>query len=438
MLNKKNLIPVSLLTGYLGAGKTTVLNHVLANQEGYKVAVIVNDIGEVNIDASLIAKGGNVTQKDGDLVPLSNGCICCTLKVDLMNQIIDLAKSKRFDYILIEASGICEPGPIAGSICMLDGTDKSVKLPGVAYLDSITTVVDAKRMADEFGSGSALLKENLDEEDIENLLIQQIEYCTTIVLNKIDEVTDKEKADVLEVIKALQPKAKIIETTFGKVDVKEILSTNNFDYEKILESAGWIQAMEREGENSETHHEEQEHHHGRHDEHEHHHDHHDEHEHHHDHDEEHHHHHDHDDEHEEHHHHHHHHHHHDEGEAEEYGISTFVYQNVKPFDKTKFENFVFAKWPKEVIRAKGLFWIKEDPNTAYIFEQSGKQKTATDDGYWIAAFPEKDKKEILELNPDIAQAWHPVYGDRVNKLVFIGRKMDKEGIIKALDECIAE
>ncbi|MBE6741521.1 MAG: GTP-binding protein [Ruminococcaceae bacterium] len=445
MLNKNKLIPVSLLTGYLGAGKTTVLNHVLANQQGYKVAVIVNDIGEVNIDASLIAKGGNVTQKDGDLVPLSNGCICCTLKVDLMNQIIDLAKSKRFDYILIEASGICEPGPIAGSICMLDGTDKNVKLPGVAYLDSITTVVDAKRMADEFGSGAALLNDNLDEEDIENLLIQQIEYCTTIVLNKIDEVTDKEKADVLDVIKALQPKAKIIETTYGQVDVGEILSTNNFDYEKILESAGWIQAMEREGENSETlhdEHEEHEHHHD-HDEHEHHHhdhDDHDEHEHHHhDHDEHEHHHHDHDehDEHE-HHGHHHHHHHHDEGEAEEYGISTFVYQNVKPFEKNKFERFVFAKWPKEVIRAKGLFWITEDPDTAYIFEQSGKQKTATDDGLWIAAFPEKDKQEILALNPDIAAAWHPVYGDRVNKLVFIGRKMDKEAIIKALDECIAE
>ncbi|MBR4240967.1 MAG: GTP-binding protein [Eubacterium sp.] len=429
MLRKNNLIPVSLITGYLGAGKTTVLNHVLANQEGYKVAVIVNDIGEVNIDASLIAKGGNVTQKDGDLVPLSNGCICCTLKVDLMNQIIDLAKSKKFDYILIEASGICEPGPIAGSICMLDGTDKNVKLPGVAYLDNITTVVDAKRMADEFGSGADLLKENLDEEDIENLLIQQIEYCTTIVLNKIDEVNDKEKADVLEVIRALQPKAKIIETTFGNVDVKDILSTNRFDYEKILESAGWIQAMEREGENSETHHEEHEHHHEDHDDHEHHD--HDEHEHHHDHDE-----------HggHEHHgsHHHHHHHHHEEGEAEEYGISTFVYQNVKPFNKAKFETFVFAKWPKEVIRAKGLFWITEDPDTAYIFEQSGKQKTAVDDGLWIAAFPEKDKKEILAMNPDIAAAWHPVYGDRVNKIVFIGRKMDKEAIIKALDECVAE
>ena len=279
MFKKKNkLVPVSLLTGYLGAGKTTVLNHVLANQQGFKVAVIVNDIGEVNIDASLIAKGGAVTQKDENLVPLQNGCICCTLKVDLMKQIVELAQSGKFDYILIEASGICEPGPIAGSICMLDGTDRQANLPAVAYLDSITTIVDAKRMADEFGSGANLLQDNLDEEDIENLLIQQIEYCTTIILNKVDEVTDKEKADVLAVIKALQPEAKIIETTYGKVDVAEILATNNFDYRKIMQSAGWIKAMELEGENSENmKHEE---HHG-HDEHEH------EHEHDHDHEHEH-------------------------------------------------------------------------------------------------------------------------------------------------------
>ena len=430
---KDKRIPVSLITGYLGAGKTTVLNHVLANQEGYRVAVIVNDIGEVNIDASLIAKGGNVTQKDENLVPLSNGCICCTLKVDLMNQIIDLAKSGKFDYILIEASGICEPGPIAGSICMLDGTDKNFKAPAVVYLDNVTTVVDAKRMADEFGSGSYLLNEGLDEEDIENLLIQQIEYCTTIILNKVDDVTEKEKQDVLDVIKALQPKAKIIETNYGKVDVAEVLSTGRFDYEKIVNSAGWVQAMELEGENSETlekeHHEEHHHHDHDDDEHEHHHDHDDdEHEHHHDHD---------DDEHEHHHGHHHHHHHHDEGEAEEYGISTFVYQNVKPFSKEKFENFVMAKWPKEVIRAKGLFWIAEDPDTAYVFEQSGKQKTAMDDGPWIAAFPEKERKQVLDLNPDIAESWHPLYGDRVNKLVFIGRKMPKEEIIRNLDECVS-
>ena len=419
-MKKNKLIPVSVLTGYLGAGKTTVLNHVLSNQQGYKVAVIVNDIGEVNIDASLIAKGGAVTQKDDNLVPLQNGCICCTLKVDLMKQIIELCKSGKFDYILIEASGICEPAPIAGSICMLDGSGKSQGLPAVAYLDNVTTVVDAKRMADEFGSGSSLMNDNLDEDDIENLLIQQIEFCTTIILNKIDDVTEQEKATVLEVIRALQPEAKIIETNYGKIDVGEILDTHRFDFEKIATSAGWMKAMELEGENSEDL-DEVEHEHHHHDEDEHH---------------EHHHH----DEHEEHHHghHHHHHHNHDEGEAEEYGIGTFVYQNVKPFVKSKFEEFVFKKWPKEVIRAKGLFWIKENPNTAYVFEQSGKQKIATDDGDWIAAFPEKDRKEILAMNPDLAATWHPVYGDRINKLVFIGRKMDKKAIISALDECIDE
>lgn len=409
---KKELVPITLLTGYLGAGKTTLINHVLSNQEGYKAAVIVNDIGEINIDAELIQKGGTVTQKDENLVPLSNGCICCTLKVDLMNQITELVNTGKFDYILIEASGICEPIPIAQSISVLEGkVDR--KYPAICRLDNVVTVVDALRMATEFGCGDALLSDNIDEEDIENLLIQQIEFCTTIILNKTDKVEPAELDRVKAMIKALQPKAKIIEASFGKVAVSEILNTGLYDFEEAVTSAGWAQAYE-----AETHADEEE-------EHEHEHEHHD-----HDHDE---------DEHEHGHHHHHHDHEHndEEGEAEEYGIGTFVYLRRRPFDQDKLQKWA-ENWPRGVIRCKGMLWFADNPDTAYVFEQSGVQITATESGRWFAAAPENQRKQLLKEYPDIAKDWDEKYGDREIKLVFIGQKMDKKAIIESLDSCLGE
>lgn len=383
----EKIVPITLLTGYLGSGKTTLINHILNNQEGYKVAVIVNDIGEVNIDADLISKGGVVNQTDDSLVPLTNGCICCTLKVDLMQQIVDLIKTKQFDYILIEASGICEPIPIAQSITVLSESTQKYGLPKICRLDNVVSVVDALRLATEFGCGDNLVKDNMEEEDIENLIIQQIEFCNTIILNKVDEVSKEELQKVKAIIKKLQPNAEIIETNYGKVDTDKLLNTNLFDFNRASVSAGWIEELESDEE-------EDEHEHG-------------------------------------------HHHHHDETETEEYGISSFVYYRRKPFRVKKFENFL-DEFPKTIIRAKGLVWLSDDDYMSYCFEQAGKQKTISEAGQWIAAAPRYEIDKILKYNPEIQKVWDESCGDRMNKIVFIGKDMDKEDIISRLDACLSE
>lgn len=407
------VVPITVLTGYLGAGKTTLINHVLNNQEGYKVAVIVNDIGEVNIDAELIAKGGIVNEKDADLVPLSNGCICCTLKVDLMKQIVELIKTRKFDYILIEASGICEPIPIAQTLTVLSEQSEQYGLPKICRLDNVVTVVDSYRLATEFGCGDDLVKKDFDEEDIENLLIQQIEFCNTIILNKVNELSEDELNRVKAVIRALQPTAKLIETNYGKVDVKDIIDTHSFDFNTAAESAGWIQEIQKDVEDEhvkEEHHKEHEH--GSHEE--------DGHEHHEEHKNG------------------HHHHHHGEGETEEYGISTFVYYRRDPFDRQKLEEYLNNKFPKNIIRSKGIVWFSDENEASYVLEQAGKQIQASDAGLWVATAPEEEKKQIIKESPEILKDWDEKYGDRMIKLVFIGQKMDKEQIIKDLDNCLVK
>lgn len=414
-------VPVLLLTGYLGSGKTTLLNKILANKKGIKFAVIVNDIGEVNIDAALIEKGGVVGQKDDSLVSLQNGCICCTLKMDLVEQLKEIVDMKRFDYIVIEASGICEPAPIAQTICSIPSLGPQYIKNGILRLDSIVTVVDALRMKDEFANGSDLMKQDIDEEDLASLVIQQMEFCNIILLNKAAEVEPKELEHLKQIIRAIQPKAEIFECNYGDVDLDLIVNTHKFDWQTVATSAGWIQEIEaeRNGENEE---EEDEHEHHHHDE--------DEHEHHHDHEHE---------DHEHHHHHHHHDHDHEGGEVEEYGIGTFVYYRRKPFDLSLFDEFVARKWPRDVVRAKGICYFADERDMCYVFEQAGQQKTVKQAGQWLATMPADQLAELRKNNPQLEKEWDEEYGDRMIKLVFIGQhiKEQKDAIIAELDKCLA-
>ena len=402
----KKLTPITLLCGYLGAGKTTLLNKVLSNQEGYKVAVIVNDIGEVNFDEKLIADGAKITDTSS-IVPLTNGCICCTLKTQLAQNIENLIKSGKFDYIMIEASGVCEPMPIVQEL-------ETIKNGNV---DNVVGVVDAARLVDEFAGGDKLLKkDSIEEEDVESLLVQQIEFCSTLVINKKDLVSDEEFKKVRKVIEVLHPGVKIIETSHGDVDVKEIMGTNSFEFDSVYASAGWCKHLE-EDEVEDEHHEE---HHHREEEHEEHH--------HHEHDEH---------DHEGHEHHHHHEHRH-EGESEdEYGIGTFIYYRRKPFDRQLLDEYANT-WPRNIIRCKGLMWFAEEPEMAWVFETSGRQIQAGYSGQWVAACSPAEQKKILEENPKIKDEWDKDVGDRMIKLCIIGQNLDKEKISAELDKCLAK
>ena len=380
----KKTTPITLLCGYLGAGKTTLLNQVLNNQKGFKVAVIVNDIGEVNVDEKLIAKGANITDTSS-IVPLTNGCICCTLKTQMAQNIEDIISSGKFDYIMIEASGVCEPMPIAQELETIQN----------GHLDNVVGVVDAKRLVDEFGGGEDLLKDK-DEEDIESLLVQQIEFCSTLVINKRDLVSDDEFKKVRAVINAVHPGVKIIETDHGKVDVADILATDSFNFAEVYSSAGWCRALDE--------------------------DYHNEHE---------------NDKYEEEHEHHHHEHRHEDEDEDEYGIGTMIYHRRAPFDRNKLD-FYIRKWPRNIIRCKGIIWFEDDRDMALLFETSGQQVQLQATGKWIASAPKREMEKLLQENPNIEADWDDLYGDRMIKLCIIGQKLDKEKITKELDECLGE
>ena len=406
-------IPILLLTGYLGSGKTTLVNRILANKRGIRFAVIVNDIGEVNIDAALIQKGGVVGKKDDSLVALQNGCICCTLKADLIEQVYELMKLERFDYIVIEASGICEPEPIAQTLCSIPRLGEAYTRYGICRLDCIVSVVDALRLQSEFACGDNLTRKGLDEEDIENLIVQQIEFCNIILLNKAAEVAPEELGRIKKIIRTLQPSAEIIECNYADVDLDKLLDTHLFNFERAATSAGWIREIERAATEEE---EREAHAHGSH-------------------------HHEHEEHHDDHHHeegegHHHHHHDHEGGEVEEYGIGTFVYYRRPAFDIHKFDRFIATRWPRNVIRAKGVCYFSHNRDMSYLFEQAGVQKQLTEAGQWYATAPEEDLIELMKQEPGLLRDWDEKDGDRMQKIVFIGQHLDKEQLAHDLDECL--
>lgn len=395
-------IPVLLLTGYLGSGKTTLLNRILTNHKGIRFAVIVNDLGEVNIDADLIQKGGVVSQKDDNLVALQNGCICCTLKMDLVQQLHDLCVSRQFDYIVIEASGICEPAPIAQTICNYRRMVPFTEDP-YPRLDCVVSVVDALRLRDEFAGGDELKRKDLDEDDLASLVIQQIEFCNLILLNKASEVSKQELEHVRQIVRAIQPTAEIVDCDYCDVPFEKLLHTNLFRFDDVAGSAAWIQGVEGEVEEEE---------------HEHHHHHHDD---------------DHDEDHE---HHHHHDHNEEEGEAEEYGVSTFVYYRRRPMNLGRFDDFVARMWPKNVIRCKGMCYFADEYDMCYLFEQAGRQFNLKQAGEFYATMPREELMEMMAQDPILQRDWDEQYGDRMQKIVFIGQHMDRKAIEAALDNCL--
>ena len=378
-LNKPQ-VPVLLLTGYLGSGKTTLLNRILTNKKGIKFAVIVNDIGEVNIDASLIEKGGVVGGTDDSLVALQNGCICCTLKMDLVAQLADLTSARKFDYIVIEASGICEPAPIAQTVSTMPALAPQSVKDGVPYVDCIATVVDSLRMKDEFEGGAALQKEDIGDDDLERLVIEQIEFCNIVLLNKASELTPEEMGKLKGIVKSINPGAKVLECNYGDVDLDELIYTGMFRFDEVATSAAWIAAIEgEEDEDGEA-----------------------------------------------------------EGEALEYGIDTYVYTRRPAFDLNKFDNMVAKYWPSNIIRAKGLCYFSSDIDKCYLFEQAGRQKSLKDCGLWFATMEPDELAEMMERDRKLREDWTEEYGDRMQKIVFIGQHLDKKGIERMMDSCLAE